>query len=146
MKTGRAVMSNTLSRVLFALAVIGVVAFHSLTVEHEPVVPALSGPVVVQLPAATTYAPLSVDDVVGPWHYDAAEIPFASPVSGVEHCGVACVAFLSVSLMLLGWFARPVLISRWWPAHGRAAMAVPAVHDLGQWLVPSPAKLCVLRT
>jgi hypothetical protein len=146
MITGRALLNLTRSRVLFALGVlgvIGVIACHSVTLDRDPVVTLSDGPTVHQVIAVVDG--VEVWNTVGPWELDMSEVPLAMPSPLPDHSEAACAAFLTGSLLLLGWAACRLIAGKRQLAPRRTAIFAPAAHDSGGWRVLSPAKLGILR-
>lgn len=146
MITGRALLNLTLSRVLFALGVlgvIGVIACHGVTFDRAPVSTLTDGPTVHQI--VTTSDGVEVQNAAGPWKIDMAEVPLAMPSALPDHCEDMCAAFLSVSLLLLGWAACRLITTKRQFAPRSTAIRSAAAPDSGGWPVLSPVKLGLLR-
>ena len=146
MINGRALLNLTLSRVLFALGVlgvIGVIACHGVTLDRAPVVTLMDGPTVHQV--VTGDDGVEVRKTVRPWKLEMPEVPLALPSPPPEHLKDACAAFLSGSLLLFGWVAYRLIGTKRQLTPRSPAIHAPAAFASAGWQVLSPAKLGILR-
>jgi len=147
MNTGRALLDSALSRALFVVGVLGVIAVivgHGVTLDRGPVVALSDGPTVQQVVVMDDG--VEVLSVPAAWVLDMAEVLVAMPTVPPDHCEDTCAAFLSSgTLLLFGWAACRLISAKRQLTPRLTAIHAPAAADSGGWRVLSPVKLGILR-
>jgi hypothetical protein len=144
--TGRALLSSALSRVVFALGVLGVIGVivgHGVTLDRAAVVGLVDGPTVQQVVVMDDGVEILSAPVA--WTMDLAEVLVAMPTAPPDHCKDACAAVLSGTLLLFGWAACRLIGGKRQLTPRRTAIHAPAAADSHGWRVLSPVKLGILR-
>ncbi|MEV8371560.1 hypothetical protein AB0P21_02435 [Kribbella sp. NPDC056861] len=147
MITGRAVVDTVLSRVVFALGVLGVIGVivgHGVTLDRAAVGGLVDGPTVQQVVVMDDGVELLSVPVA--WTLELAEVLVATPTAPPDHCKDACAAFLSSGTVLLfGWAACRLISGKRQLTPRRTAIHALTAADSHGWRVLSPVKLGILR-